>query len=380
MTDTMQIAAGTLGAVLYAKPSAPPIWESEWLELLSRIAKGDPGALLSLYDRSSDAVFTLFVRLTLDRERAEELLVQVYLDVQRHAAQFSREDSTVLAWVMRRARARAVSALHAEQASHIGDPSGPGLIAIDMPDYRHVLRFGEETGRLAIALAELTTEERRAIEAVYFEKRAASQGRHLAAGMRKLARALGGSQRGEEIPPCEQADLIYLHALRALHPDKDRAVDEHRSSCRWCRSEFESLRPLLNAFHAWPRDLLRAPHSVRERLWTQVSSGDEAAGATWVAPEWEVVAPGISCKLLATDIERQMVSMLVRLVPGGEYPPHTHAHVEELHLLDGELWIDDRKLFAGDYNRAEAGTSDKRVWSETGCACVLVTSAADKLA
>jgi anti-sigma factor ChrR (cupin superfamily) len=53
--------------------------------------------------------------------------------------------------------------------------------------------------------------------------------------------------------------------------------------------------------------------------------------------------------------------------------------VEELHLLEGELWIDDRKLHAGDYNRAEPGTSDKRVWSETGCACVLVTSTKDAL-
>jgi anti-sigma factor ChrR (cupin superfamily) len=99
----------------------------------------------------------------------------------------------------------------------------------------------------------------------------------------------------------------------------------------------------------------------------------------WSEPRWEVVAPGIACKILATDPANDMVSMLVRLVPGGEYPPHTHAGVEELHLLDGELWIDERKLHAGDYNRAEPGTGDKRVWSETGCMCVLVTSTKDKL-
>jgi anti-sigma factor ChrR (cupin superfamily) len=73
------------------------------------------------------------------------------------------------------------------------------------------------------------------------------------------------------------------------------------------------------------------------------------------------------------------VSMLVRLAPGGEYPPHSHAGVEELHLLQGELLIDDRKLCPGDYNRAEPGTADKRVWSETGCTCVLITSTRDVL-
>jgi anti-sigma factor ChrR (cupin superfamily) len=73
------------------------------------------------------------------------------------------------------------------------------------------------------------------------------------------------------------------------------------------------------------------------------------------------------------------VSMLVRLAPGTDYPPHTHAGVEELHLLQGELLIDTRKLLPGDYNRAEPGSSDKRVWSETGCMCVLMTSTKDAL-
>lgn len=100
----------------------------------------------------------------------------------------------------------------------------------------------------------------------------------------------------------------------------------------------------------------------------------------WSEPAWDEVAPGISCKLLAKDTERDRISMLVRLVPGGSYPAHTHAGVEELHLLGGELWIEDRKLHPGDYNRGEPGTGDKRVWSETGCTCVLITSTNDVLA
>lgn len=63
-----------------------------------------------------------------------------------------------------------------------------------------------------------------------------------------------------------------------------------------------------------------------------------------------------------------------------EYPPHSHAGVEELHLLEGELWINERKLYPGDYSRGEPGTADARVWSETGCMCVLVTSPRDVLA
>ena len=99
----------------------------------------------------------------------------------------------------------------------------------------------------------------------------------------------------------------------------------------------------------------------------------------WSEPEWEQVAPDIECKLLATDTERHRVSMRVRLAPGGSYPPHTHAGTEELFLLDGELWIDERKLLPGDYNYGAPGTGDERVWSETGCTCVLATSTNDRL-
>ena len=132
------------------------------------------------------------------------------------------------------------------------------------------------------------------------------------------------------------------------------------------------------------KDILNPSASVRERLARRIAA--ETGGKAfvpppsgWKEPEWDNVAPGIWVKILANDEKTGMVSMLVRLEPGGEYPPHEHAGIEELHLLDGELWIDDRKLYPGDYNRAEPGTSDKRVWSKTGCTCVLITSPEDEL-
>ena len=100
---------------------------------------------------------------------------------------------------------------------------------------------------------------------------------------------------------------------------------------------------------------------------------------TFDEPDWKEVATGISCRLLSTDVERDRVSMLVKLTAGASYPGHVHAGVEELYLLDGELMIDDRTLYPGDYNRAEPGSSDWQVRSETGCTCLLITSTADRL-
>jgi anti-sigma factor ChrR (cupin superfamily) len=183
---------------------------------------------------------------------------------------------------------------------------------------------------------------------------------------------------------CRESEQIALYAVRALTPREIASVEVHLSGCAECRQELEALGPIVDSLAHWPIDVVRPSPSLWDRL------GERIAGETggeplpqpirqWVEPEWEVVAPGISCKVLSTDAERDRVSMLVRLEPGVEYPPHTHAGAEELHLLDGELWIDHRKLYPGDYYRAEPGTADQRVWSETGCTCVLITSPSDVL-
>jgi ChrR Cupin-like domain len=179
------------------------------------------------------------------------------------------------------------------------------------------------------------------------------------------------------------AELAYA-SLQILSTSKDFVMQAHIGSCAECQHELESLRSVVNQFVSWPTDVLRPTASLQMRLALRIAeeTGEQPVlppAWQWVEPEWEQVAPGIECKLLATDTERQRVSMLVRLAPGANYPAHTHAGVEELHLLDGELWIDERKLFPGDYNYGAPGANDERVWSETGCTCVLITSSKDIL-
>ena len=183
---------------------------------------------------------------------------------------------------------------------------------------------------------------------------------------------------------CDQAERVPEYVLHALPASEVPVVEAHISVCQECRQEMEMLRPIVDFFVSWPTDVLRPSPSLWGQLARRIAAetGEEPVVPTTRQPleqEWKEVAPGISCKLLASDTERDRVSMLVRLAPGVHYPPHSHAGVEELHLLHGELWINDRKLYPGDYNRAELGTADQRVWSETGCTCVLITSPGDVL-
>jgi anti-sigma factor ChrR (cupin superfamily) len=183
---------------------------------------------------------------------------------------------------------------------------------------------------------------------------------------------------------CRRAELACAYVAQALAAGEVAAAEAHIASCPDCRREVESLRPVVDRFVSWPTDVLRPTTSLQARLALRIAeeTGKPAVlppAGRWSEPEWEEVAPGIDCKLLATDTERHRVSMLVRLAPGARYPAHTHAGAEELHLLDGELWIDERKLFPGDYNYGAPGEGDERVWSETGCTCLLITSTNDVL-
>jgi anti-sigma factor ChrR (cupin superfamily) len=184
---------------------------------------------------------------------------------------------------------------------------------------------------------------------------------------------------------CSRVDEISLYALGTLSAVEARDVKAHIASCEECREELAALHLVVDSFVAWPTAVLRPSALSWDHLLTRIAAESDGKAspsplAKWVEPEWEEVAPGISCKMLSSDSQRDRVSMLVRLAPGTAYPPHSHAGNEELHLLDGELWINDRKLLPGDYNSAVAGTSDKRVWSETGCTCLLITSPSDVLA
>ena len=183
---------------------------------------------------------------------------------------------------------------------------------------------------------------------------------------------------------CAQSEATCAYAAQALPASEIAATEAHIATCPDCRRELASLRPVVDRFVAWPSDVLRPTIALAERLASRIAAetGQPPVlppAQRWSEPDWEEVAPGIQCKLLATDAERQRVSMLVRLAPGASYPAHSHAGTEELHLLDGELWIDERKLSPGDYNYGAPGDGDEHVWSETGCTCLLVTSLKDTL-
>ena len=77
LKERTQESLATLGDVLYAKSKAP-VPEEDWAMLVQAIAAGDQLALHALYERTHRIVFTLIMRITANRESAEELTIDVF--------------------------------------------------------------------------------------------------------------------------------------------------------------------------------------------------------------------------------------------------------------------------------------------------------------
>jgi RNA polymerase sigma-70 factor (ECF subfamily) len=156
----------TLGDVLYASVKAP-VPEQTWAKLVESVAAGDQPALHELYAMAHRIVFTLMMRLTANRETAEELTVDVFHDLWRRASDYDPANGTVLGWIMNQARSRAIDRLRFDSRKKRSAGDLP-LPTEPVADPRDVAELRQETEALRRALATLTADERQAIETTFF--------------------------------------------------------------------------------------------------------------------------------------------------------------------------------------------------------------------
>jgi quercetin dioxygenase-like cupin family protein len=79
---------------------------------------------------------------------------------------------------------------------------------------------------------------------------------------------------------------------------------------------------------------------------------------------WPDYAPGIQRRVLWQ--RDGQAALLYHAQPGAAVPQHSHGHDEECLMLQGELFLDDVLLQAGDYQLAPAGTGHRLTETDTG--------------
>jgi RNA polymerase sigma-70 factor (ECF subfamily) len=108
------------------------------------------------------------MRITANRESAEELTIDVFLDVWRSASRYDAANGSVLGWIMNQARSRAIDRLRFEgrkKRTHARDMQLDREVAADPHD---VLELREQGESVRAALSTLTADERQAIESTFF--------------------------------------------------------------------------------------------------------------------------------------------------------------------------------------------------------------------
>lgn len=161
----------TLGELLYRDKGKTPVPEREWVDLLRCIAAGDQLALRALYERSHRLVYTLTMRITGNRQTAEELTLDVFHDVWRRASAYDADGGPVLGWIMNQARSRAIDRLRYEGRKKRVDPQLSEAGSITAAEESQEAIEARDHGRvLQAALSALTPEERQAIEMAFFSE------------------------------------------------------------------------------------------------------------------------------------------------------------------------------------------------------------------
>ena len=205
MQAAQDLDQARLGDVLYANHSKPRVSEEDWRILVQSIAAGDQLALHALYQRSHRVVFTLIMRITANRETAEELTLDVFHDVWRRASHYDPANGTVLGWIMNQARSRAIDRLRFDKRKKRADvPEGDPPPMLDRWDSQDIVELKQQSRALQAALNVLTPDERRAIEAAFFAELTYAEvamklnqplgtvKTRIRSGLRKLRQALAG--------------------------------------------------------------------------------------------------------------------------------------------------------------------------------------------
>jgi anti-sigma factor ChrR (cupin superfamily) len=121
---------------------------------------------------------------------------------------------------------------------------------------------------------------------------------------------------------------------------------------------------------------------LRERLLARVAE-ERSEPAFTVGPSyfaraaqlpWTPIAEGVELKVLHQDAAAGTRTLLIRMAPNRPFPPHDHHAIEDLFLIEGDAWVGDVHMNAGEYCRAEAGSAHNDVRSGAAGALAFVVS------
>ena len=139
------------------------------VDLLRAIVAHDEAALAQLYDRYRAILFGLLMRILNNREEAEDVLQELFLQVWRRAADFDENRGRPFTWLVTMARSRGIDRLRALASRERVAAEGARDEAEAVSDAASDAFLSEQRGLVTSALAQLPDEQKRPLMLAYFD-------------------------------------------------------------------------------------------------------------------------------------------------------------------------------------------------------------------
>lgn len=137
-------------------------------DALAKVASGDRAALQQVYRLTSAKLFGVCLRISRDREAAEDILQDVYLKVWNRAGRFDPERASPITWLCVIARNTAI-----DWQRRAGPATLPEALAFQVADESatapETIEAGQERARIFDCLDTLEARQSRAIRAAFFD-------------------------------------------------------------------------------------------------------------------------------------------------------------------------------------------------------------------
>ena len=192
----------------------------------------------------------------------------------------------------------------------------------------------------------------------------------------------------------QQQELASLYALGALSPGQQRDFEAELSGNPELQLLVRELQSTITVV-ASATPPVAMPPGLKDKVLPRIEPIEASGGGGQDSPAsrvglsfafaagesgWkQLPIPGASIKLLSLDRDRGYAVLMGKLEPGTRYPAHINAGPEDFYILTGDLVIGDRKLVAGDFHHADAGSHHEENYSVDGCTLIAVLTTSDPL-
>ena len=142
----------------------------ELVSVIRMIAAGEQSVMTRLYDLTNHLVYGFVIRILRDAPAAEEVLLDIYLQVWKQASRYDETRGSPLAWMLTIARSRAIDRLRVERQEQRNLEPLAEAVALtanvtDEPNEP----VAEVRASICSALSALPAAQRKAIEMAYYE-------------------------------------------------------------------------------------------------------------------------------------------------------------------------------------------------------------------